>query len=67
MHQIPVGRAIVIIYLDIAGLFLRDSFKSVAALQFAAKLYKTFIVALLSQIILYLVRSELVSGDGCEV
>ncbi len=64
MHLIPVGGAITIVYLNVTGMYLGDVFNSIAALQFAAKLHKIFMVASLSQIVLYLVRSELISGDG---
>ena len=64
VHLIPVAGAIAIVYLNIAGMYLGDTFNSIAALQFAAKFHEIFMVASLSQLVLHLVRNELTSGDG---
>lgn len=64
VHVIPVSGAVAIAYLNIAGLYLGASFENVAALRFAAKLHEIFMVASLTQIVLYLVRNELVSEGG---
>ena len=64
MHLIPVMGAAAIAYLNIAGLYLGASFENMAALQFTAKLHEIFMVASLTQIMLHVVRCELVSKEG---
>lgn len=64
VHIIPIGGAIAIAYLNISGLYLGASFSNNLALQFTAKLHEVLMIASLSEIVLYLIRSELISKHG---
>lgn len=64
IHIVPIGGAITIAYLNIAGFYVGDSFDGILALQFAAKLHEILIIASLSHIMLFQVRNEVVSNHG---
>lgn len=64
IHIIPVGGAITIAYLNLAGHYLGASFSGIPALQFAAKLHEILMIASLSQIMLHVIRNELTSKCG---